>query len=69
VSTVDQIERLIERANGKPTEFREPYMAGYDCGLNGANEKNCHFGWFATQAHTTAWEHGKADGERDRGEP
>jgi hypothetical protein len=58
-------------AKQKPVEFRTPYLAGYDCGLNGANEKNCHFGWFSTVAHTRAWEHGKADGDaasRARGE-
>lgn len=41
-----------------------PYDAGYDCGLNGSNTVNCHFGIFSTPEQTREWERGKADGEK-----
>ncbi len=37
----------------------EAYKHGYDCGINGANETNCHFSIFASKENTKAWERGK----------
>lgn len=39
------------------------YKAGYDCAVNGPNEKNTHFEYFGTRSLTNAWENGKRDGE------
>lgn len=33
---------------------------GYDCGLNGPNETNCHFAIFSSPEFTRAWDRGKA---------
>ncbi len=63
--SIEQLKKFLDRSK-PPEEFREPYMAGRDCGLYGPDDKNCHFGWFSTQARTTAWERGKADGEAER---
>ena len=39
------------------------YELGRDCGSNGANTKNCHFGIFSDPENTKAWEQGKKDAE------
>jgi post-segregation antitoxin (ccd killing protein) len=44
----------------------DAYAAGYDCGLNGPNTKNCAIANFATRERTAAWERGKAEGMRVR---
>ena len=41
----------------------DSYNAGFDCGKNGANTKNCHFSFFASETLTKAWEEGKKKGE------
>lgn len=43
----------------------DPYAMGYDCGQNGPNTTNCHFGLFSTPERTRQWEQGKRDAERD----
>jgi hypothetical protein len=40
------------------------YAAGYDCGWNGANEKNCDFRFFRTPEMTREWEKGKEEAGR-----
>lgn len=40
-------------------KFKSPFDAGIDCAKNGANEDNCHFGWFSTPERTAEWERGK----------
>ena len=53
--------KLAERsefARGCTLQYAEDM--GYDCGKNGANTTNCHFGLFATRELTGAWERGKA---------
>lgn len=42
------------------------YNAGFDCGFNGSNERNCHFTYFSDPSKTKEWERGKADAERQR---
>ena len=41
----------------------EEYRAGFDCGINGANEENCNFRLFATPEQTKEWERGKRDAD------
>lgn len=64
-SEFEKIKSLIRR----PKEGWSAYDAGYDCGLNGAAERNCHFSFFGSPASTKEWERGKADGERARVTP
>lgn len=42
------------------------YAMGYDCGMNGADEKNCHFSLFSSIENTRAWEAGKKQAEADK---
>ena len=44
-------------------ETSKEYRAGFDCGINGANEENCHFALFASPEQTKEWERGKKDAE------
>ncbi len=44
----------------------EAYSRGYDYGLNGANEENCHFSIFSSVENTKEWERGNADGKQER---
>jgi len=39
---------------------------GYDCGINGPNTTNCHFGIFSAPEFTKAWERGKARAEQEK---
>lgn len=41
------------------SEEARAFHAGYDCGKNGPNAKNCNFSLFRTPAMTAAWERGK----------
>ena len=41
----------------------ELFLAGLDCGLNGASVRNCHFGLFSSREKTTEWEAGKKMGD------
>ena len=36
-----------------------PYEAGQDYAINGANEENCHFSHFATPEGKREWERGR----------
>jgi hypothetical protein len=47
----------------EPKNFNSAYDAGYDCGLNGSDTINCHFGWFATKESMQEWERGKRNAE------
>jgi hypothetical protein len=40
--------------------------AGYLCGLNGPDTKNCNARHFATREMTLAWEEGKRRGEEEK---
>lgn len=42
---------------------KEAYDGGYDCGLYGPNEKNCHCRFFDVDENRAAWEEGKFDAE------
>jgi len=39
------------------------YKMGFDCGVNGPNQKNCHFSLFSSPQGTREWEEGKQDAE------
>jgi DnaJ-class molecular chaperone len=39
------------------------YEMGFDCGVNGANTRNCHFSIFSEPRFTAAWENGKKAAE------
>ncbi len=39
------------------------YLAGYDSGIHGANEINCHFSLFSTPEKTKEWEKGRKDAD------
>lgn len=53
--------RRLATAPRRDTDYA--YRMGYDCGKNGANTTNCHFGIFSTPENTKAWERGKADAD------
>jgi hypothetical protein len=58
-----EFERLVKLAGGMAAaqrEFPTPYHAGRDCGLHGANMRNCHFGFFGSKESMQEWERGKA---------
>lgn len=44
--------------------FDHPYDAGFDSFINGPNEKNCFFGWFAHKSNTQWWEQGVKDAKK-----
>lgn len=43
----------------------EARRKGYDFGLHGANETNCHFSLFSSPELTKAWEEGKRRGTEE----
>jgi hypothetical protein len=55
-------ERVLKLAGGMAAaqrEFPTPFEAGMDCARNGANVRNCHFGFFGSKESTAEWERGK----------
>lgn len=46
------------------SERSPEYLAGFDCGINGANTTNSNFMHFLSPAKTKDWEAGKADAEK-----
>lgn len=50
------------------TDEERAYKAGYDCGLHGADDKNCDFRHFQTQRTAEAWQRGQGDGEKAKAE-
>jgi hypothetical protein len=60
----NQYERILRMGAGlvqAQRAFPSAYEAGRDGGLNGSNEANTHFGWFATKASMQEWERGKRE--------
>ena len=45
-------------------EIKKEYRAGFDCGINGANEENCNFRLFATPEQIEEWRRGKKDADK-----
>ncbi len=49
----------------EPYKTKE-YLAGFDAGKNGPNEKNAHFSYFRTRGSMEEWSRGNAEGIRAR---
>lgn len=62
------LTKLLSSFVSQPPKDRA-YAYGYDAGLNGASEVNCHFSIFSSKENTKEWERGKADGEKARLSP
>lgn len=59
--------RLSSGFGKMPTAtLEEAREAGRRCAREGASLDNCHFKYFATPAHTAAWEQGKREAEAGR---
>ncbi len=56
-----ELQDLIVRLTPPKRDMEYAYEMGRDCGINGANETNCHFAIFSSPENTTAWERGKRD--------
>jgi ribosome modulation factor len=63
-ATLDYLKQFI--ADLPTRDEKLCFAMGYDCGMNGADEKNCHFSLFSSPANTKAWEAGKAQAEKDK---
>lgn len=63
LNDLDRIRVLIRQ----PQPSWTAYDAGYDCGVNGASERNCHISFFGSRASTKEWERGKAAGDAAKG--
>lgn len=59
------LEKIIKATIAHTT--KSPYERGFDAGVNGPNERNCHFSIFRTPENTKAWERGKAAGDAAKG--
>ena len=53
------IKDFLIEANKYKGNLKKAFEMGYDCGVNGANTTNCHFGLFSSPEMTKAWEEGK----------
>ncbi len=53
---LDPLRRFRQKKSKK-----DAYMGGYDFGVNGGTDKNCHPMFFSSAEKTKAWEEGKAD--------
>ncbi len=63
-SALDYIQILVKKL---PTANEKICFAmGYDCEMNGADTKNCHFSLFSTKENTAAWEAGKAQAHKEQ---
>ena len=61
------IQELITRLVPPPRSEAYAYEMGFNCGLYGSNEENCHFSIFSSLKNTRAWENGKRAAERLKG--
>jgi hypothetical protein len=52
--------------DGQQMTLEEAYNNGYDCEINGATIKNCHYNNFSSTEHLKAWENGKAQAKIDK---
>ena len=65
----EYIKKITEELINKfciKRDKNESYIAGFDCGYNGATKENCHFALFSSIENTEYWEQGKKDGEEQR---
>ncbi|MGY6217361.1 hypothetical protein ACW73L_19580 [Methylolobus aquaticus] len=59
-ASLDLLRNLIPPQYSKT----DAYNMGYDCGVNGPTDENCHFAIFCSLEHVRAWETGKQDAEQ-----
>jgi hypothetical protein len=55
--SLNELQQFIQASHPKSIEYS--FNMGYDCGIHGANETNCHFSIFFSKEATHAWELGK----------
>lgn len=53
-----ELVKQAAKENRGVTE-EDAFNAGRDAGVNGVNDRNCHFRYFGSPALTAAWERGK----------
>lgn len=64
---IDKIfDGIINKLDPVIIDEKESYKRGYDCGLNGSNDWNCHFKIFCTESNTKAWDKGVADAKNKK---
>jgi hypothetical protein len=52
------VVKRISKAQ-RAVKEQDPFAQGFDCGLRGPNENNCHFSLFSSLEKTKAWAAGK----------
>ena len=62
--SIDKLKSIVELVNTYKGNLRACFEAGYDSVASGANESNCHFGYFSTPEMTKAWERGAAEAKK-----
>ncbi len=60
------MSELLKVLNIPKVSRKEAYKYGYDCGINGVNETNCHFSIFSSKENTKAWEEGRVAALADK---
>jgi len=60
---LDHLKKFVEAHNSG--NERLAFAMGYDCEVNGPNERNCHFSLFAKPEYTKAWEDGKKQAQTE----
>jgi len=62
------IEKLFSQTATAQAKVDLDYAeeAGFDCGMFGPNDRNCHFAIFSKPEFTKAWEAGKARAEQQK---
>ena len=65
---IEELERRMKKVLTAQQRVDLDYaeQMGYDCGIKGANEENCHFAIFSKPEFTKAWEAGKARAEQEK---
>jgi len=61
-----EIKDFINESNRYKGNLQKCYELGYDAGLNGATEENCHFGLFASKEMSDSWSEGNKKGKEEK---
>ena len=59
----ENIKNLLDATKG--IDKKKAFTMGYDCGQNGADERNCNFVLFSRPELTKEWERGKRLAEQE----
>jgi len=62
MNTLDRYIDLVAASHTARKGYVSPYAAGLDAAINGANQENCHFGWFNSKENTAEWSRGNREG-------